>query len=312
MSEDPKKKLHLIDLSGRMEEMIKYRVPTGLVAVDRVMGGGIPSGRLTELYGDFSTGKSRLLYHILAQTQKVGGVPVLVDTEKAFSYGLASLTGLDPTNLIYPDPNEIKTIEDVFECLTDCVSVYRGDRSDQLMVLGWDSVASTPGIEDLENALGANTAAMRRAKVISDGLKKLMIEVYRNNVALVFVNQIREKIGVLYGEKVETVGGKALKYTASLRVHVHISGKIHNEKTKELDGYTGRLEVEKSRVSRPFGIVNFEMRTDEPIHPLSGLLDYMVRHGEVESSGGWFNLPGEQKKFRTDDFPEVYEAMIAK
>lgn len=307
MAEDLRKKLHLINLSGRLEEMIKFRVPTGILAIDRVLGGGIPSGRLTELYGDFSTGKSRLAYHILAQAQQQNGIAVLVDTERAFSEGLASLTELDTANLIYPDPNEIITIEDVFKCLETCISVFREPPSDQLVVLIWDSVAATPGMEDLENELGANTAAMRRAKVISDGLKKLMHDVYKHNIALIFINQIREKMGVMYGEKVETVGGKALKFTASLRVHVHLDGKIKNEKTQELDGYKGRLEVEKSRVSRPFGVVNFEMLTEKPIDKYSGLLDYLVRHGEIEGKAGWFNFPGEEKKFRADDFPAVYE-----
>jgi recombination protein RecA len=170
-------------------------------------------------------------------------------------------------------------------------------------------VAATPGLEDLEKEIGRNEASMRRAKVISDGLKQMMGDVYKNRICTIFINQIRDNIGVLYGEKVSTVGGKALKFSASLRLHVHLAGKIKNETTEELDGYKGRLVVEKSRVSKPFGMVQFDMFTDRPIDKYAGLLDYMTRHEEVEDEGrGWYKFPGDKKNFRETEFPAIYEA----
>jgi len=305
---DLKKKLHLIDLSQRMEDLIACRIPTGILAFDRVVGGGIPAGRLTELYGDFSSGKSRIAYHVLAETQRLGGTAVLIDTERAFGHGLAELTGLDPRNLVYPDPAKIDTIESVFDTIKTAIELFKQGPKESLMTIVWDSVAVTPGIEDLEKSIGRNEASMRRAKVISDGLKQIMVEVYRHRICMIFINQVRENIGTLYGEKLTTIGGKAIKFSASLRIHVHLAGKIKNEQTQELDGYHGRLVVEKSRVSRPFGVVNFDMLTDQPIGKYSGLLDYLVRHGEATDEGrGWFSMSGIKKNFRETEFPEIYE-----
>jgi recombination protein RecA len=304
---DIKKKLNLIDLKSRLKDLVRFRVPTGIVAFDIITGGGIPAGRLTEILGDFSSGKSRLAYHVLAMTQKLGGVAMLLDQERALDEGLVNLTGLDIEKLIYPDPNEVSTIEDVFRVMGDGIEMFREIDPNGLLTLVWDSVAATPGIEDLENELGANMGAARRAKVISDGLKQIMKAVYSEKICLIFINQIREKLNVLYGDKIESVGGKAIKFAASLRLHVKLAGKIKNEKTEELDGYKGKLVVEKSRVCRPFGVAHFEMLTDRPIDRYSGLLDYLLRHEFVEKNGGWYNFAAGLEKFHEDDFPQKYE-----
>lgn len=305
-------KLGTINLADRISELVKFRVPTGILAIDRVIGGGIPAGKLSEIYGDFSTGKSRIACHVIAETQRLGGRAVLIDTERALDQGLITLTGvkLDDT-FFYPDPDtQLKTIEDVFKIIGESIKLLRDDDPDQLLTIIWDSVAATPGIEDLEKEIGRSEASMRRAKVIGDGLKQVMAKVYQSKICLIFINQIRDKIGVMYGEKTETVGGKAIKFTASLRLHCFLSGAIRNEATKELDGYKGRLEVAKSKICRPFGVVNFEMLTDKPIDTYSGLLDYMVRHDELESIAGWYKFPEQTKKFRSEDFPKNYEEFM--
>ena len=313
MSKDIRSVVGSIDLTKQFSEMEKFRVPTGIKAFDRVLGGGIPAGKLTEMYGDYSSGKSRIAAHILAETQKLGGTAALLDTERSLDAGLAELTGLDVSTLVYPDPDRMLTsIEDVFKRIKEIME-FRGDHETELLTIVWDSVAATPGLEDLENELGANTAAMRRAKVISDGLKQVMAQVYRTKTCLIFINQIRDKIGVLYGEKIDTVGGKALKFAASVRVHIHLAGKLKDEKTEEQIGAKGRFVVDKCKVGKPFGSVSFEMMIDKPIDPYTGLLDYLVRHGEMEDIGrGWYSFPGEHKNFRADDFPAKYEARKAK
>jgi recombination protein RecA len=301
-------KLGIIDLTKRMEETIGYRVSTGNAAMDMVTGGGIPAARLTEIFGDFSSGKSRIACHILAETQKAGGIAVLVDNERSFDVGLARLTGLDIDNLIYPDPNEkLKSIEDVFGVMMDAVSGLREHAPEALLTIVWDSVAATPGMEDLENELGANTAAMRRAKVISDGLKKLMSEVYRHNICLVFINQLRDRIGIVYGEKSTTVGGRALKFTSSVRIHCTVTKKLKDKKTDEVNGFEGMFVVEKCKVGPPFGKVNFIMPVDAPIDRYSGLLDYLERHGTVQRSGMKYNFVGYKELFSEDQFPLYYE-----
>jgi len=307
-------KLGTINLSDRISELVKFRVPTGILAIDRVIGGGIPAGKLSEIYGDFSTGKSRIACHVIAETQRLGGRAILIDTERSLDQGLVDLTGikLDDT-FFYPDPDtELKTIEDVFRVMESGIKLLREDDPNALLTIVWDSVAATPGLEDLEKEIGRNEASMRRAKVISDGLKKIMSKVYQSKTCLIFTNQIRDKIGVLYGEKVDTVGGRMIKFTASLRLHCFLAGGIRNETTKELDGYKGRLECAKSKVCRPFGVVNFEMLTDKPIDRYAGMLDYMVRHGELESIAGWYKFPESTKKFRGDDFVKNYEEFLEK
>jgi len=304
-----REKLGTIDLSGHFDRLIKFRVPTGILAFDRVIGGGIPAGKLTEIYGDFSSGKSRIACHILAETQKLDGIAVLIDTERALDRGLVDLTGLDLENLLYPNPDEqLNSLEDVFRIIETAVLTIRDEYPDKLLTIVWDSVAATPGIEDLEKEIGRNEASMRRAKVISDGLKKVMNVVHKHKICLVFINQIRDRIGIMFGENITTVGGRALKFSASLRIHCKIIGKIRDdEKTKEVIGMRGQFLVGKSRVSKPFQLVNFEMFVDRPIDRFSGLLDYMVRHGEMEGNKGWYNFPGEEKKFRASEFAGFYE-----
>jgi len=309
MKKDIRSVVGSIDLSKQFQELAKFRVPTGIYAFDRVLGGGIPAGKLTEIYGDYSSGKSRIAGHILAQTQRLGGLAVYLDNERALDDGLVKLTGINAEQLVYPDPDRMLTsIEAVFKIIQDIMAMFREDHTEELLTIIWDSVAATPGIEDLDNELGMATGAMRRAKVISDGLKKIMSEVYRSKTCLVFINQIRDKIGVMYGEKVDTVGGRALKFTASVRAHMFLSGKLKNEKTEEQIGAKGRLVIEKCKVGKPFGVVNFEMMTDSPIDPHTGLLDYMVRHEEIVDEGrGWYKFPEGKKNFRADKFPELYD-----
>jgi len=311
-SEDLHSKLGTINLSDRISELVKFRVPTGILAIDRVIGGGIPAGKLTEIYGDFSTGKSRIACHVIAETQRLGGRAILIDTERSLDQGLVDLTGIQLNDtFFYPDPDtQLGTIENVFKVMESGMDLLRKDSPDSLLTIVWDSVAATPGLEDLEKEIGRSEASMRRAKVIGDGLKKIMAKVYRSKTCLIFINQIRDKIGVLYGEKVDTVGGRMIKFITSLRMHCFLVGAIRNEETKEMDGYKGRIEVSKSKICRPFGVVNFVMMVDKPIDKYSGLLDYMVRHGEAESVAGWFQFPGKNKKFRSENFAENYEAYV--
>jgi len=310
MEHDLRSELGAIDLTQQFADLVKFRVPTGIIAFDKIFNGGIPAGKLTELYGDFNSGKSRIACHVLASTQKLGGDTLLIDTERSLDTGLVTLTGLDVSKLIYPNPDGIVTLEDVFTLMEKAVKRLREENPDGLLTIVWDSVATAPGIAELESAIGQPVGALRRAKLISDGLKRVMADVYRSKICLIFINQIRDRIDVQYGDKTETVGGKALKYTAALRVHVKLVGKIKDEVTKEQKGLKGQVVVERSKVGRPFGMVNFDMMADTPIDTYTGLLDYMVRHGEVEQSGAWYSFKGQSKKFHSHNFEEEYEKFI--
>jgi recombination protein RecA len=148
---------------------------------------------------------------------------------------------------------------------------------------------------------------MQRAKIISDGLKQIMPLVHSHKICLVFINQIRDRIGVMYGEKIDTVGGMSIKFQSSLRLHCRLVGKIKGDKSGEMIGNKGRLVVGKSKVCKPFRLVNFDMLVDKPIDEFSGLLDYYVRHGQIESNRGWYNLPDDDNKWRESDFPKIYK-----
>jgi len=304
-----RKKLKAIDLSQRFKESIKYRVSTGFIALNIVTNGGIPSGRLTEFFGGESTSKSRLCAHIIAETQKMGGVAILHDTEKALDQGLVDLTGVDMSNLICPNPEEITSVEDIFESLETTIKFVRPEYPDKPVTFIWDSVASTPMLKDLEERIGRPEASMLRAKLIGDGLKKYLSDVYKNNITLIFVNQIQDRMNVLFGDPTTTPGGRQIKFLASLRLGMKVVGSIKDDQTKEQDGTTIRMLVKKSKVGPPFGIVNFDMPVFEPISKYAGLMDYMRRHEEViHLGGGKYQFVGkDEPKWKKKDFPMAYE-----
>jgi len=306
--EELRSKLGAVDLTARFDEQIRFRVPTGNIAFDLVIGGGIPSGRLTEFFGGESSSKSRLLLHILAETQKMGGIAMLLDTERSVEKGLADLTGLDVEELFYIDPNEIETLEQVFDKIELAITAMREVNPDGLLTFGLDSLAAIPSKEDMDRTeWGVSTSAMRRARVIGDALKKLMPHIYQTNICLIFTNQIRDRMNVQYGAQTETPGGRQVKFWAALRLQLKIMGAIKNEKTKEQIGSKVNLKVAKSKVCVPFQEVNFEIPVSEQISRYSGLLDYMVRHEQIEQTGARYKFPGEEKTFYAKDFIDNYK-----
>jgi len=309
MTDEIRKKMKAIDLSERFKKLVKYRVSTGIVVLDRITGGGIPSGRLTEFFGGESTAKSRLCAHIITETQKAGGVAVLNDVEKALDQGLVDLTGVDMDALIYPDPEEIKSVEDVYESLENTIEVIRPLYPDKPVVFIWDSVAATPQQEDLEKDIGRAEVSMRRAKLIGDGLKKYLSDVYRNQITLIFVNQITDKINVMFGDRTTTPGGRQIKFLASLRLGMKVIGSVKDDQTKEQIGTEIQLLVKKSKVCPPFGIANLEVPAFDPIGKYAGLLDYMKRHEELIHLGaGKYQFAGDTSHWwKKSEFGKAYE-----
>ena len=320
-----RRKLSAIDLSSQFSKLVRYRIPTGIVAIDRVIHGGVPSGKITELYGGWSAGKTRLVLHIIVQVLKLGGYAILIDEERALEAGLCDLVGLDIDHerLIYVNPDKVETIEQVFEFVSKAINTIREEDSDCFLLVGWDSLASTPTKDDLnenEDIGGgkANIAAARRAKLVGRGLRKLSSKLFKTHSCLVIVNQLVDRFDVMFGDKTTTPGGKAVKFHSSLRMKLQLIKKMKDKKTEEQIGNNVKLVIEKSRIGTPFGMIKFEMRVDKPIGKYAGLFDYMKRHEEIFKTArkGLYvfaeDKGDEAKFFKRSDFVKEYEKRFKK
>lgn len=321
-----KSKLKAIDLTEQFSRLVKYRIPTGIIAIDKAIGGGVPSGKITELYGGWSAGKTRLVLHILVETLKLGGYAILIDREQALESGLCELVGLDigHERFIYPDPELIESVEDVFDYINTTIDVIRESDPDCFLCIGWDSLAATPTREDLKDlnpdkapahidiSKNVNISSARRAKLIGQGIRKLSTKMFRTHSAFVMVNQLRDRLDVLFGSPTTTPGGKAPKFHSSLRLNLNLLKAIRDEQSGEQIGNRVKLTVDKSRIGQPFHEVYFEMRVDKPIDSYSGLLDYLKRHGEIEHKGsGWYYFTDDKENtFREGDFVKAYKEKI--
>jgi len=316
-----RKRLHAIDLSKQFAKLIKYRIPTGIIAIDRVIHGGVPSGKITELYGGWSAGKTRLLLHIIAQTLRLGGWAVLIDEERALEAGLCDLVGLNVNHpkFICVDPDDIETVEEVFEFIIKTINIIRAEDPNGFLLIGWDSLASTPTKEDLseKDDIGekANIAGARRAKLVGRGLRRVSSKLFKTHSCLVIVNQLIDRFDVMFGDKTTTPGGKAVKFHSSLRMKLTLIKKMRDNKTEEQVGNNVKLVIEKSRIGTPFGMIKFEMLIKEPINEYAGLLDYMIRHGEVievKDKKNTYHFPEESEEWTKVAFPEQYERKFHK
>lgn len=314
-----RRKLHAIDLSKQFAKLVRYRIPTGIIAIDKIINGGVPSGKITELYGGWSAGKSRLLLHIIVQTLKLGGWAVLIDEERALESGLCDLVGLDVNHpkFICVDPDKIETVEEVFTFISQTIDIIRAEDKDGFLLIGWDSLASTPAKDDLNESedIGdkVNIAGARRAKLVGRGIRKLSSKLYKTDSCLVIINQLIDRFDVMFGDKTTTPGGKAVKFHASLRMKLTLIKKMRDRKTEEQIGNSVKLVIEKSRIGIPFGMIKFEMLVKEPISEYAGLLDYMIRHGEVIQQGkNIYSFAGSTVEWTGATFPEHYEKKFGK
>ena len=310
-----RKKMSAIDVTERFKKLIRFRVSTGIIALDIVTGGGIPSGRLTEFFGGESSSKTRLIAHIIAECQKLGGMAILNDVEKALDQGLVDLTGVDLGNMMYPDPEKIITVEDVFKSLEHTIDHVRPAFKDKPVVFIWDSVAATPTKDDLDEKKEVDrpVGPMHRAKLIGGNLNKYMPGVYKNQITLIFINQIIDKMNVMFGDTKTTPGGRKIKFLASLRLGMQNIKKVKDKDTQEQIAAVVQMKVVKSKVCPPFGIVKFEVPAFEPISKYAGLFDYMKRHGEIIKVGqSSYQFIGEEAKWMERNFETAYEEWRAK
>ena len=253
-------------------------VPTGSLGLDIALGvGGLPRGRVIEIFGPESSGKTTLTLHVIAEAQKKGGVCAFVDAEHALDPVYAKKLGVNLEDLLISQPD---TGEQALE-ITDTLV-----RSGAIDVLVIDSVAALTPRAEIEGEMGDSQPGLQ-ARLMSQALRKLTASISRSNTMVIFINQIRMKIGVMYGSPETTTGGNALKFYASVRLDIRRIGSI--KERDEVVGNQTRVKVVKNKVAPPFKQVEFDIMYGEGVSKFGELVDLGVKAGVVEKSGAWFS-----------------------
>lgn len=266
----------------RMGEAAKIQIdviPSGSIALDLALGvGGLPRGRITEIYGPESSGKTTLCQHVIANAQRAGGYAAFIDAEHAFDRTYAARCGVDVNNLLISQPD---TGEQALEILDALV------RSNALDVVVVDSVAALTPRAEIEGEMGDAHVGLQ-ARLMSQAMRKLTGAISSSNTAVLFTNQLREKVGVMFGNPETTSGGKALKFYASVRLDIRRTDTI--KQGQDVMGSRTRVRVVKNKVAPPFRVAEFDIMYSEGISREGGLIDLGLEMGLVKRSGAWFNV----------------------
>jgi len=258
-------------------------IPTGAINLDAAIGiGGVPRGRITEIYGPESSGKTTLALHIAANAQRLGGVASFIDAEHALDVEYAKKLGVDLDNLLVSQPDTGEEALEIAEILV---------RSGAVDVIVVDSVAALVPKAEIEGDMGDAHVGLQ-ARLMSQALRKLAGSINRSRTSVIFINQLREKIGVMFGNPETTTGGRALKFYSSVRLDVRRIGPV-----KERDEITGskvRVKVVKNKVAPPFRQAEFDIMFSEGISHVSLLVDLGVEAGVIEKSGAWYSYGKER------------------
>jgi len=290
----------------RLGDSVKLDVEalsTGILSLDKALGvGGLPRGRVIEIFGPESSGKTTLTLSIIAETQKRGGIAAFVDAEHAFDPSYAKVIGVDLNNLLISQPDTGEQALEITETLV---------RSNAVDLIVIDSVAALAPRAEIEGEMGESQVGLQ-ARLMSQALRKLTAAISKSKTCVIFINQIREKIGVLFGNPETTPGGRALKFYASVRIDLRKIGTVTSQ--EGVVGVKVRAKVVKNKVAPPFKEATFEITHKEGVSKIGSLIDTAVELGVINKSGSWFSYKDkklgqgrEQTKDYLRDNPQVLE-----
>lgn len=284
-------------------------ISTGSIGLDLALGvGGIPKGRVVEVYGPESSGKTTLAMHCIAEAQKKGGLAAFIDAEHAFDKLYAEKLGIDTENLLISQPDNGEQALEITEHLI---------RSGAIDIIVIDSVAALVPRGELEGEMGDSKMGLQ-ARLMSQALRKLTGAINKTGCSCIFINQLREKIGVMFGNPETTTGGNALKFYASVRLDIRRIGQI-KESADNILGNRTRVKVVKNKVAPPFKVVEFDIMYGKGISKAGEIIDLGVELDVVQKSGSWFSYDGNKLgqgrdavKSLVEDNPELMEELEKK